>query len=478
MHTFLRITPLALAALAGTALAAPPTADDGADVQALANQLEQLKANYAQEVRRLRELDMQVQAMQARLSGRTGAVAAAPATAPPAPAAAAAPSGSEGYASTAAEAQQAKQESRRSVDDVKQQQSALFSRRFTVENSLTYARYDRKQLTLNGFLALDAIFLGNIAIENVESDSLTYNLAGRWGVSPSLTLNLDVPYLARRTVYQKGGAGGAAAAIAQEETDGNGLGDISLSANYRLSGERGWWPETVLTGGVTAPTGRAPYGLDWKVIERDDDDYIRFAVPREQPTGNGVWQANLGVSMVKTADPAILFANLGYVHSFPRGFSDIDSNPDTVNPGDVKLGGAVYFGAGVAFAYGYADGQNISRDEMLSVVARIAELARSGGRRGRGILFLWAAGNENCPIQHEAAEPVPYDDGWQVRADGSWSDVRLMVVTTESAAEQTNQALDAGANEYVMKPFSAETFRAKLKLMGFDIHGAAQRSRL
>ena len=31
--------------------------------------------------------------------------------------------------------------------------------------------------------------------------------------------------------------------------------------------------------------------------------------------------------MVKAADPAILFANLGYVHSFPRGFSDIDSNP-------------------------------------------------------------------------------------------------------------------------------------------------------
>ncbi|PSD15765.1 hypothetical protein C7E19_09200, partial [Stenotrophomonas maltophilia] len=76
MHTLMRITPLALAALAGTALAAPPTSDDGADVQALANQLEQLKANYAQEVRRLRELDMQVQAMQARLSGRVGPVTA------------------------------------------------------------------------------------------------------------------------------------------------------------------------------------------------------------------------------------------------------------------------------------------------------------------------------------------------------------------------------------------------------------------
>ncbi len=369
MHTYLRLTPLALAALAANAFAQQPAAEakDGADVQALITQLEQLKANYAQEVRRLRELDMQVQAMQARLSGRAGG-ATTPA-APLAPAAAAMPPSSEGYASTAAEAQQAKQEARRSVDDVKQQQAALFSRKFTVENSLTYARYDRKQLSLNGFLALDAIFLGNIAIENVESDSLTYNLAARWGVSPNLTLNMDVPYLARRTVYQKGGAGGAAAAIAQEETNGNGIGDVSMSANYRLFGERGWRPETVLTGGVTAPTGRAPYGLDWRVIERDDDDYIRFAVPREQPTGNGVWQANLGVSMVKTADPAILFANAGYIHSFPRGFDDIDSNPDTVNPGDVKLGGSVYFGAGVAFAFNERTSLSISFSDKISARA-------------------------------------------------------------------------------------------------------------
>jgi subtilisin family serine protease len=32
------------------------------------------------------------------------------------------------------------------------------------------------------------------------------------------------------------------------------------------------------------------------------------------------------------------------------------------------------------------------------VVNRIQQLAQTGGRRGRGIVFLWAAGNENCPI--------------------------------------------------------------------------------
>ncbi len=382
---------LAIAALVSLTVASPRVMaqeaetgnNDAEDVRALVAQLEALKASYAQEVRRLRELDMQVQAIQARVSGKTAQalptpqVAAGTTPAVPAPpqaatataAAAAPPAGAEGYASSAAEAQEAKEAARRSVDDVKQQQSALFNQKLTLENSLTYARYDRKQLTLNGFLALDAIFLGNIAIENVESDSLTYNFAARWGVNPRLTLNLDVPYIARKTIYQKGGAGGSAAAIAQEETHGTGIGDVTVSANYKLFGERGWRPETVLTGGVTAPTGREPYGLDWKVIERDDDDFIRFAVPSKQPTGNGLWQANIGLSAVKSADPAILFGNIGYVRSFKRSFDDIDANPDTINPGEVNLGDSYYFGAGVAFAFNERTSLSISFSDRMSARA-------------------------------------------------------------------------------------------------------------
>lgn len=378
---------LAMAALVSLTVASPKVlaqeattgSSDEADVRALVAQLEALKASYAQEVRRLRELDMQVQAIQARVSGKTAQLPAAPpaatAAAPEAPAAPAAATAAtaappaEGYASSATEAQQAKEAARRSVDDVKQQQSALFNRRLTLENSVTYARYDRKQLTLNGFLALDAIFLGNIAIENVESDSLTYNFAARWGLNPRLTLNLDVPYIARKTIYQKGGAGGSAAAIAQEETHGTGIGDVTVSANYKLFGERGWRPETVLTGAVTAPTGREPYGLDWKVIERDDDDFIRFAVPAKQPTGNGLWQANIGLSAVKSADPAILFGNIGYVRSFKRSFDDIDANPDTVNPGEVVLGDSYYFGAGIAFAFNERTSLSISFSDRMSARA-------------------------------------------------------------------------------------------------------------
>lgn len=360
--------------------------EDRQRMQQLLQDLQTLKQAYAQEVRRLRELDMQIQALQARVSGAAPQLAAqppaqaqlpapAPASVVAPPAAATAPADTaarsdDGYASTAADAQRAQEVETRSVVDVKQQSTALFARRLTLENGISYNRYDRKQITLNGFLALDAIFLGNIGIENVESDTLNYNFAARWGLSERLSLNLDVPYIARKTVYQKGGAGGAAAAVAQEQTDGAGLGDISASANFRLWGERGAWPETVLNLGVTAPTGREPYGIPWRVLERDDDDFIRFAVPEEQPTGNGLWQATVGLSAVKTTDPAILFGNVGYVRSFARDFDDLDNNPATVNPGRVRLGDAFYFGAGVAFAFNERTSLSISFSDRLNARAR------------------------------------------------------------------------------------------------------------
>ena len=48
------------------------------------------------------------------------------------------------------------------------------------------------------------------------------------------------------------------------------------------------------------------------------------------------------------------------------------------------------------------------------VLRRIRELVESGGRRGKGILFLWSAGNSNCPIHHSSAQPIPYGNGHDV----------------------------------------------------------------
>jgi hypothetical protein len=308
--------------------------------------------------------------MQARLAGQTAATALPAPSTPTQTAAPHAPQAEQSsvQAGTREEASQASRSSAqsRSLEDALQQQNATFNRKLTIENGLTYSRYDRKELTLNGFLALDAIFLGNISIDRVASDSLTYDFVTRYGVSPRLTLNLDVPYLARRTVYQKGGAGGSAAAIGEETTSGTGIGDINFAANYKLFGETVRRPDTLLTVGVTAPTGRAPYGINWNTVTKSGDQYLQFAVPERQPTGNGVWQGTLGLTAVKTIDPAIVFANLGYIHSFARSFGDIDTDPQTRTPGRVKLGDAYYFGAGVAFAFNERASLSLSFSDRIN----------------------------------------------------------------------------------------------------------------
>jgi two-component system chemotaxis response regulator CheY len=56
-----------------------------------------------------------------------------------------------------------------------------------------------------------------------------------------------------------------------------------------------------------------------------------------------------------------------------------------------------------------------------------------------------------------------------VRSDRANDAIRIMMVTTETEQEQVIRALDAGANEYLMKPFSKDTLLAKLSLL--DLSG-------
>jgi two-component system chemotaxis response regulator CheY len=52
-----------------------------------------------------------------------------------------------------------------------------------------------------------------------------------------------------------------------------------------------------------------------------------------------------------------------------------------------------------------------------------------------------------------------------VRADRQYDPVRVMMVTTEAEQAQVLRALEAGANEYLMKPFTREILAAKLSLL-------------
>ncbi len=47
--------------------------------------------------------------------------------------------------------------------------------------------------------------------------------------------------------------------------------------------------------------------------------------------------------------------------------------------------------------------------------------------------------------------------------------LRLMMVTTETQMDRVREALDSGADEYIMKPFDKEMLLEKLTLLGIDV---------
>lgn len=65
---------------------------------------------------------------------------------------------------------------------------------------------------------------------------------------------------------------------------------------------------------------------------------------------------------------------------------------------------------------------------------------------------------------------MPEMDGFellkQLRRDSAFSSVKVVMVTTETEIQHMMSALEAGANEYIMKPFTKDILREKLELVG------------
>lgn len=73
------------------------------------------------------------------------------------------------------------------------------------------------------------------------------------------------------------------------------------------------------------------------------------------------------------------------------------------------------------------------------------------------ILLDW-----NMPVMNG----IEFIKALRARPDGS--SPKVVFCTTENDVEHIREAMSAGADEYVMKPFDHETLQIKLKLIGFD----------
>jgi two-component system chemotaxis response regulator CheY len=95
-----------------------------------------------------------------------------------------------------------------------------------------------------------------------------------------------------------------------------------------------------------------------------------------------------------------------------------------------------------------------------------------------------ADGQEGLLRLHEGPRPalalvdwnMPNMNGYQfvqaVRGERAFDEMRIVMVTTEVEMHQVQAALTAGANEYVMKPFTQDALREKIEMLGITQEAA------
>lgn len=262
-----------------------------------------------------------------------------------------------------------------SVSNLYNEASGFFGNgKFSFETGITYARYDARQLTLNGFLALDSIFLGNINLDRIKADNWTLDLTGRYNLDNRWQFDVNVPVVYRESTYQSGGASGGDPQATSEESVSRDptIGDVNFGIAYKFLDESPTMPDAVVSVRVKAPTGKEPFGI--KLVRSTANDNL--LVPENLPTGNGVWSITPGISLVKTFDPAVLFGSLSYTHNFEDSFDDISSDVNQKVGGKVRLGDSFQFGVGVAFALNERMSMSFSVSDLIQ---RKSKLKPDGG---------------------------------------------------------------------------------------------------
>ncbi len=70
---------------------------------------------------------------------------------------------------------------------------------------------------------------------------------------------------------------------------------------------------------------------------------------------------------------------------------------------------------------------------------------------------------------------MPEMDGYEfvcaARAEPALANLPIVMVTSEAETDLIQKALDAGASEFVMKPFTADAIRMKLEMLGLELGG-------
>jgi hypothetical protein len=223
------------------------------------------------------------------------------------------------------------------VEALPEGQNALLGRgRLVIEPSIEYSRSSGDRFIFRGVAVTTGINIGLIEANDTARDTVVASTAVRYALTDRLEVEARVPFMYRHDRVTTL-APGSTTTMRTYELDGAQMGDAEFSARYQLNDGRNGAPIFMASARVKSNTGLGPFD-----VERDAQ-----GVATELATGSGFWGVQGGLSVLYPTDPAVLFANVGYLYNMG---DDIDRTFGQATIGHVDPGDSISLGFGFGFA--------------------------------------------------------------------------------------------------------------------------------
>lgn len=205
-----------------------------------------------------------------------------------------------------------------------------------IEPFLSYSRSSVNTFTFQGVQILPAFLIGQINAVRTARDLVTAGATFRAGVTNRLEVEAKVPYVARHDAFTNIVPNTNGTTVTQSVT-GYGIGDVEVAGHYQVNEGQNGWPFFVGNMRFKTDTGTSPYEVP----------YQGNGSPAELATGSGFLAVEPSLTIIYPSDPAVLFGNIGYIHSLDR---DINRNIAGNFVGNVEPGDTYSASAGVGLS--------------------------------------------------------------------------------------------------------------------------------
>ncbi|MEM7412626.1 MAG: transporter [Myxococcota bacterium] len=214
------------------------------------------------------------------------------------------------------------------------------------EPSVEFTHTSISRFNVNGFEVADSsVLIGNFEAFRADRDSLIQSLTTRYGITNRFEVDLRVPVVWRKERVSNTIPDGMSSTFS-DSIRAYDLGDIEFGAHYQINSGLDGMPYFIGNLRVKSNSGVGPFEVDRSTTGLEE----------ELPTGSGFWGINPSLTIISRQDPAVVFANIGYVLNLERDVDEVLSQMpgamtlQTRRVGNVNPGDAITASVGMGLA--------------------------------------------------------------------------------------------------------------------------------